>query len=44
MNYRGHAEFKMPRNYVANDSYPMLETKEQYNFGKFSYVVESKEN
>lgn len=28
MNYRGHAEFKMPRNYVANDSYPMLETKE----------------
>ena len=20
----GHAEFKMPRNYVANDSYPML--------------------
>jgi len=24
MNYRGHAEFKMPRNYVANDAYPML--------------------
>ncbi len=24
MVYRGHAEFKMPRNYVANDSYPML--------------------
>lgn len=28
MNYRGHAEFKMPRNYVANDSYPMLERQE----------------
>ena len=28
MNYLGHAEFKMPRNYVANDHYPMLE-KEQ---------------
>ena len=25
MNYCGHAEFKMPRNYVVNDSYPMLE-------------------
>jgi len=28
MNYRGHAEVKMPRNYVANDSYPMLEREE----------------
>ncbi len=28
MNYRGHAEFKMPRNYVASDSYPMLEKAE----------------
>lgn len=28
MNYLGHAEFKMPRNYVANDSYPMLERDE----------------
>ncbi len=28
MNYRGHAEFKMPRNYVANNSYPMLREKE----------------
>lgn len=28
MNYRGHAEIKMPRNYVANDAYPMLETEE----------------
>lgn len=28
MVYRGHAEFKMPRNYVANDSYPMLEKDE----------------
>ena len=25
MNYLGHAEFTMPRNYVANDAYPMLE-------------------
>ena len=24
MNYLGHAEFKMPRNYVANDHYRML--------------------
>ena len=24
MNYLGHAEFKMPRNYVVNDAYPML--------------------
>ena len=24
MHYLGHAEFKMPRNYVANDHYPML--------------------
>ena len=28
MVYRGHAEVKMPRNYVANDAYPMLETEE----------------
>lgn len=28
MNCLGHAEFKMPRNYVASDDYPMLE-KEQ---------------
>ena len=28
MNYRGHAEFKMPRNYVANTSYPMLGREE----------------
>lgn len=28
MNYHGHAEFKMPRNYVANDSYPMLGKEE----------------
>lgn len=28
MNYKGHAEFKMPRNYVANDAYPMLSTEE----------------
>ena len=28
MNYLGHAEFKMPRNYVANDAYPMLAPEE----------------
>ena len=28
MHYRGHAEFKMPRNYIANDAYPMLEREE----------------
>ena len=28
MKYHGHAEFKMPRNYVANDHYPMLEKEE----------------
>lgn len=28
MNYRGHAEIKMPRNYVANDTYPMLSPEE----------------
>ena len=28
MNYLGHAEFKMPRNYVANDAYPMLPPEE----------------
>ena len=28
MTYRGHAEIKMPRNYVANDAYPMLEKDE----------------
>ncbi len=28
MIYRGHAEIKTPRNYVANDAYPMLTTDE----------------
>jgi len=28
MTYHGHAEFKMPRNYVANNSYPMLAREE----------------
>ena len=28
MKYMGHAEFKMPRNYVANDHYPLLPTEE----------------
>lgn len=28
MNYLGHAELKMPRNYVASDAYPMLSREE----------------
>lgn len=28
MNYRGHAEFKMPRNYVASNAYSMLTSQE----------------
>ncbi len=28
MVYKGHAEFKMPRNYIASDSYPMLPKEE----------------
>ena len=28
MQCHGHAEFKMPRNYVASDAYPMLEKEE----------------
>lgn len=28
MTYRGHAEFKMPRNYVASDAYSMLSPQE----------------
>ena len=28
MNYLGHAEFKMPRNYVASDAYAMLSPEE----------------
>lgn len=28
MNYHGHAELRMPRNYVANDAYPMLSPEE----------------
>lgn len=28
MNYLGHAEFKMPRNYVASDTYAMLSPEE----------------
>lgn len=31
MIYKGHAEVKMPRNYVANDHYPMLEVEEIEN-------------
>jgi len=31
MNYRGHAEFKMPRNYVASDAYAMLSPEETEN-------------
>lgn len=37
MTYHGHAEFKMPRNYVANDAYPMLEPDEIKNRIKNSY-------
>lgn len=33
----GHAEFKMPRNYVASDSYPMLEKEEVEKRIKSSY-------
>ena len=28
MKYMGHGEFKMPRNYIANDAYPMLSKEE----------------
>lgn len=28
MHYKGHAEFKMPRNYIASDMYPELENDE----------------
>ena len=28
MNYKGCAEFKMPRNYIANNTYPELDTEE----------------
>lgn len=28
MNYMGHAEFKMPRNYIISESYPLLEEDE----------------
>lgn len=28
MNYHGHAEFRMPRNYVTNTAYPMLSPEE----------------
>lgn len=31
MRYMGRAEFKMPRNYIANDAYPMLEKEEVEN-------------
>jgi len=31
MNYLGHAEFKMPRNYVASDAYDMLSPTEVEN-------------
>lgn len=38
MIYRGHAEFKMPRNYVANDAYPMLEKEETEKRIRDSYL------
>lgn len=37
MDYHGHAEFRMPRNYVANDAYPMLEEQEIRNRIRHSY-------
>ena len=46
MHYHGHAEFKMPRNYVASDAYAMLspqETEERIlaSYEKLSPVVAS---
>ena len=38
MVYRGHAEFKMPRNYIANDSYPMLDKEETEKRIRDSYA------
>ena len=38
MFYRGHAEFKMPRNYIANDSYPMLDKEETEKRIRDSYI------
>lgn len=45
MVWRGHAEFKMPRNYVANDAYPMLdedeiETRIKESVSRLDAVVE----
>ena len=37
MKYMGRAEFKMPRNYVANDHYPMLEKEELIDKAKNLY-------
>lgn len=37
MKYCGRAEFRMPRNYVANDSYPMLDKEEVESRIKTSY-------
>lgn len=42
MIYKGHAEFKMPRNYVANDSYPMLPKDETEKRIRDAYVYLSK--
>ena len=30
MNYMGYTEFRMPRNYIASDLYPLLEERENY--------------
>ncbi len=38
LNYRGHAEFKMPRNYIANDAYPMLGKEETEKRIRDSYA------
>ena len=31
MNYLGHAEFRMPRNYIVSDAYPLLNPEETKN-------------
>lgn len=38
MNYHGRAEVKMPRNYVANDAYPMLPKEEVESRIKNAYA------
>ena len=46
MVYRGHAEFKMPRNYVANDAYPMLgkDETEKRILDSYAYIDKVSKN